>query len=162
MVRPQRLDSTVQGNHSWQVVSYKGKISDMDGLDALIVETTRAAIASPHAVYRFGSSVAGAARADSDIDIGLLADRPLDPLARFELQETLAIALRRSVDLVDLRSASTVMASQVVTTGIVIHDGAPQVRGAFEDRVFSAYARLNEERRGILERIAAEGTVHGR
>ena len=132
------------------------------GEDGLIVDTIQAAVPTVHAVYRFGSSATGAARADSDIDIGLLADRPLDPLARFELQETLAIALCRSVDLVDLRSASTVMASQVVTTGVVIHDGAPQVRGAFEDRVFSAYARLNEERRGILERIAEEGTVHGR
>ncbi len=132
------------------------------GEDALIVDTIQAAVPALHAVYRFGSSATGTARPDSDIDLGLLADRPLDPRARFELQETLAIALRRSVDLVDLRSASTVMASQVVTTGIVIHDGAPHARGAFEDHVFSAYARLNEERRGILERIAAEGTVHGR
>jgi hypothetical protein len=28
--------------------------------------------------------------------------------------------------------------------------------------VYSAYARLNEERRAILERVAAEGTVYGR
>ena len=132
------------------------------GEDALIVDTIRAAVPTVHAVYRFGSSVTGAARPDSDIDIAFLADGPLDPRARFALQETLAIALGRSVDLVDLRSASTVMASQVVTTGVVIHDGAPQMRGAFEDHVFSAYARLNEERRGILERIAAEGTVCGR
>ena len=79
-------------------------------------------------MYRFGSSVTGAARLDSDIDIAFLADGPLDPRARFAWQETLAIALGRSVDLVDLRSASTVMASQVVTTGVVIHDGAPHVR----------------------------------
>ena len=89
-------------------------------------------------------------------------DRPLAPLVRFDLQERLADALRRSVDLVDLRSASTVMASQVVTTGVLIHDGAPASRGAFEDYIYSAYARLNEERRAILDRIASEGTVYGR
>ena len=146
----------------WHSAS-QDKIGGMGtGEDALIVETIRAAVPAAHAVYRFGSSVTGASRPDSDIDIGLLADGPLEPHARFALQESLAIALRRSVDLVDLRSASTVMASQVVTTGVVIHDGAPQLRGAFEDHVFSAYARLNEERRGILQRVAAEGTVYGR
>jgi predicted nucleotidyltransferase len=31
-----------------------------------------------------------------------------------------------------------------------------------EDLTYGVYARLNEERRGILERVAAEGTVYGR
>jgi hypothetical protein len=70
--------------------------------------------------------------------------------------------VRRQVDLVDLRSATTVMASQIVTTGVLLYDGDPAARGRFEDYVYSAYARLNEERRGILQRIAAEGTVYGR
>lgn len=114
------------------------------------------------AIYRFGSSAHGAERRDSDIDVAVLADRPLNPLERFDLQERLAAAIHQSVDLVDLRHASTVMASQVVTTGILLHDPRPAERGQFEDYVFSAYARLNEERRGILERIVAEGTVYGR
>lgn len=32
----------------------------------------------------------------------------------------------------------------------------------FEDLTFGAYARLNEERRGILDRVAAEQAVYGR
>lgn len=130
--------------------------------DALVVDTILAALPAAAAIYRFGSSAADAMRPDSDIDVAVLAARPLDPLHRFELQERLAIALHRQVDLVDLRAASTVLASQVVTTGTLLHDGAPADRGAFEDLVFSSYARLNEERRGILERIAAEGSVYGR
>ena len=66
------------------------------------------------------------------------------------------------VDLIDLRSASPVMAMQVLASGRVLLDLDPVARGAFEDRVFGAYARLNEERRGILERVKAEGTVYGR
>ena len=31
----------------------------------------------------------------------------------------------------------------------------------FEDLTYSAYARLNEERREILEQIRREGRVHG-
>jgi len=53
------------------------------------------------------------------------------------------------------------MAIQIITAGRLIYDGDPDERGRFEDRTFGAYARLNEERRGILERIAAEGTVYG-
>lgn len=132
------------------------------GDNDLIVDTIRAAMPGVQAVYRFGSTVSGAVHAASDIDIGVLAAGPLEPMARFALQETLAIRLHRSVDLVDLRAASTVMQSQVVTSGVVIHEGDGLERSAFEDLVFSQYARLNEERRGILERIAAEGSVYGR
>ncbi len=62
----------------------------------------------------------------------------------------------------DLAVASPVMAIQVVARGELLYDGEPEARGRFEDRAFGAYARLNEERRGILERVAAEGTVYGR
>lgn len=132
------------------------------GDDARAVEVVLSAFPMVIAVYRFGSSVTGSARPDSDIDLAILADHPLPPIERFDLQERLAGALHRAVDLVDLRSASTVMASQVVTTGVLIHDGVPASRGAFEDHVYSAYARLNEERRAILDRVASEGTVYGR
>jgi uncharacterized protein len=114
------------------------------------------------AVYRFGSSASDTARSDSDVDVALLGAAPLDPLARCDLQELLAAAIHRSVDLVDLRRASSVMAHQVVTTGLLLYASNEAERGRFEDFVYSAYARLNEERRGILDRIAAEGTVYGR
>ncbi len=135
-----------------------GQPSFDDAATALLTESVPGIIA----IYRFGSSVTGHSRPDSDIDLAILADRRLDPHVRFDLQDRLSAALRRPVDLVDLRSATTVMASQVVTTGVVVHDGDPVLRGVFEDYVYGAYARLNEERRGILERVAAEGTVYGR
>lgn len=130
--------------------------------DGDIVAEICRAVPDAAAIYRFGSSACGTTRPDSDIDIALLAAAPLDPIARFDLQERLASRLGRDVDLVDLRRASPVLAMQVITSGGVVYDGNPEARGAFEDRVFGSYARLNEERRGILERIAAEGTVHGR
>ena len=92
----------------------------------------------------------------------LLLPRRLDPVSRFDLQERLAARLHRDVDLLDLAAASTVMAVQIVTAGRVLYDGAPAARGEFEDRTLSLYARLNEERRGILERVAEEGTIYGR
>ena len=112
------------------------------------------------AVYAFGSRAEGAARPDSDLDLAVLAARPLDPVDRFDVQEAVAAALGLDVDLVDLRSASTVMRVEVLRTGQVIHDVDPTARAFFETRVLSAYALLNEERRGILEDIRQRGRVH--
>lgn len=129
--------------------------------DAAVVEAIRAALPDVVAVFRFGSTAAGVDRPDSDVDLAVLSSAPLPALTRFDLQERIASLLRRPVDLVDLKTASTVMAMQVLANGLLLLDAAPEVRGEFEDRVFSAYASLNEERRGILERIAAEGSVYG-
>jgi hypothetical protein len=81
---------------------------------------------------------------------------------RFELQERLASALGRDVDLIDLLAASTVMRMQVVSRGLAIFDGSPAERSGFETHVFSSYARLNEERRALLDQIRRDGVIHAR
>lgn len=136
--------------------------ADDHGRDTATVGTICAALPDVQAIYHFGSTATGTEGPDSDMDLALLGPCALDPLARFDLQEQLALTLRRPVDLVDMRAASPVMAMQVLATGRLLHDAAPEARGLFEDRAFGTYARLNEERRGILQRIAAEGTVYGR
>jgi predicted nucleotidyltransferase len=125
-------------------------------------EILREAVPDLVAVYRFGSTDSGTAGPESDVDLAVLARTRLDANARFELQDRLAEVFRHPVDLVDLRAASTVMAMQVVGAGTVLYEGDPAERGRFEDLTFSLYARLNEERRGILDRVAHEGTVYGR
>jgi SpoVK/Ycf46/Vps4 family AAA+-type ATPase len=99
---------------------------------------------------RFGSTVTGSERADSDVDVAVLGPGTLSPEVRRRVTERLAEVLRRDVDLVDLRRASTVLRLQVVAYGQALPLGDADARGAFEDRVFSDYARLNEERREIL------------
>jgi predicted nucleotidyltransferase len=130
--------------------------------DQEALEFLRSAVPDLVAVYRFGSTSSGAAGPESDVDLAVLAHSRLDPQARFDLQDHLASVFRRPVDLVDLRAASTVMAMQVIGTGTVLCETDPVERARFEDLTFSLYARLNEERRGILERVAREGTVYGR
>lgn len=130
--------------------------------DEAAVGGIRAALPAVIAIYRFGSSVEDLQGPESDIDLAVLAEAPLDAVLRFDLQERLAQALGRAVDLVDLRRASPVMAIQVIAKGLLLYDGDSGLRDRFEDFVYGAYARLNEERRGILDRIAAEGTVYGR
>jgi predicted nucleotidyltransferase len=130
--------------------------------DHTIVDHLRREIAAVIAIYRFGSTAQGISSTSSDIDIAVLAEARLTPERRFEVQEALAAKLGHDVDLVDLAAASTVMAMQVIARGKLLYESDASARGRFEDYTFGAYARLNEERRGILDRVAAEGTVYGR
>ena len=130
--------------------------------DRAAVAAIRSAVPDLVAVYRFGSSVGDEQGPESDIDLAVLAAAPIAPLLRFDLQERLASMFGQSVDLVDLRVASPVMAMQVIGKGRLLLDNDGSARGRFEDLAYGLYARLNEERRGILERVAAEGTVYGR
>ena len=127
-----------------------------------VVDRLRRDLPDVIAVYRFGSTARGDASDSSDVDLAVLTPTPIPPVRRFEVQEELAAIVGRDVDLVDLLTASPVLAVQVVAHGQLLFDGDRDARGHFEDRVFGAYARLNEERRGILERIAAEGSIYGR
>lgn len=76
----------------------------------------------------FGSHATGDQRPDSDVDLAVLPPRGIDPLERWHLQERLASLLHKSVDLIDLRQATTVMRTQVVTTGTLFMS-APLGRG---------------------------------
>ena len=104
----------------------------------------------PAAVYLFGSAATGRARRDSDLDLAFLPAEPAEPLARFAASQALADALGREVDLVDLSTATTVMAKEVIRTGLVISDGRQARRRDFEMRTLADYARLNEERQPVL------------
>src|SRR5262245_19188133 len=101
--------------------------------DRVIVDALRRAMDQVIAVYRFGSSAHGAAAAGSDVDIAVLAPQRIPGEQRFDVQEMVAAAIGRDVDLVDLASASPVMAIQVVVHGRLLYDGDSDARGRFED-----------------------------
>ena len=130
--------------------------------DAEVIRIIRRAIPEAIVVYRFGSTVGGTTHAASDVDLAVLARCPLDPVRRFDLQEQLARVVRRNVDLVDLRSASTVMRMQVITKGIVLAVFDAAEKECFETYAYADYARLNEERKAILEQVERDRTVYGR
>lgn len=136
----------------------------MDTLDTLTTLTRmlRERLPGLLAVYRYGSFATPAQRADSDIDLGLLADRPLDPVQLFQISAELAAAVGRDVDLIDMLTCSTVMRANIVASGELIHCRDSYRCENFATTVFSQYARLNEERRGILDDIQATGSIHGR
>ncbi|MEK7705018.1 MAG: hypothetical protein AAB426_08670 [Myxococcota bacterium] len=53
------------------------------------------------------------------------------------------------------------MRAQVVSTGILLVDADPGARAIFETTVYASYARLNEERRALLDDIKQRGHVYG-
>jgi predicted nucleotidyltransferase len=126
-----------------------------------IVATIIAALPDTEVIYLFGSRARAEANPRSDVDLAILTPQRIDPVARFDLQERIAARLNRDVDLVDLNAASTVMRVRVLEDGRVLYERDPSIREHFEATALSAYARLNEERRGILDDIGARGRVHG-
>jgi predicted nucleotidyltransferase len=104
----------------------------------------------PAVIYLFGSFGTSSQHSQSDIDIAFLPTLAADPLACFHLANHLADRLGRSVDLVNLNQASTVLAKEVLRTGVPVDIANPARQQQFEMLTLADYARLNEERQPIL------------
>jgi len=128
--------------------------------DDILIQHVKRLLPDLISLYRFGSQAKGTARPASDIDLAVLARDPIPSPRRFELAQELAAHLHRDVDLVDLRSASTVMRMQVISTGECLFSASNRLQGEFEDLTYSDYARLNEERRAILDDIRTRGSIY--
>ncbi|MCC5887789.1 MAG: nucleotidyltransferase domain-containing protein [Gammaproteobacteria bacterium] len=124
------------------------------------IDLLRARLPQLRAIYLFGSMATGDGHADSDADLAVLGTAAFDGVRIFELAAELADVLHRDVDLIDLPKASTVMRAQIIAFGRRIFGQGADLE-AYECRSLSEYARLNEERAGILEDIARRGSVHG-
>ncbi len=116
---------------------------------------------SPNTVYLFGSYATGSVRNDSDLDLAYLSEKKLSDYERFSIAQQLASRLNIDVDLIDLEKASTVFQAQIISTGKVIYCIKDLKRQLFEMKTLKMYARLNEEREVILQRIKEDGTIYG-
>lgn len=116
---------------------------------------------NPSFVYLFGSAARGELRAESDVDIAFYSLEPVDRLAVFKMSESLAAALNRDVDLIDLSISNDVIRVEVIGTGELL--SAPDVQVLYERQMrwLKQYAMLNRERRPIIERIKREGKIYG-
>jgi predicted nucleotidyltransferase len=116
----------------------------------------------PCLVYLFGSAIKGGMTGESDVDIAFLGDESPDEYEVFVIAQEIACMLDRDVDLINLAEASTVLQAQVVSTGRIIYCKHPEKRPIYEMKVLKEYARLNEQRRPIVERIKERGSVYGK
>lgn len=108
----------------------------------------------PFLLVLFGSSVKGAMRSDSDIDIAFLSEKNYDAYEVFMTAQELAAIIKRDVDLMDLSKASTVLKAQIVSSGRVIYCSNETGRMNFFMKSLKEYAVLNEQRLPVITKIA--------
>lgn len=125
------------------------------------IDLLRARVPGLGVVWLHGSRARGDARSDSDVDLALVADAPLDLHNLLSLEIDLATRLGDDVDLVDLFRADDVLRLQVIEHGRVLFERSPADLARFEMHALSRYARFDEERRAILEDVVRRGSIYG-
>lgn len=125
----------------------------------IAVEKIRQHIPNVVGIYLFGSFASEQATLQSDVDIAIFSETFLDQTTLWNTSQIIAAAINRDVDLIDLNSASTVFAYQVISSGKRIFCAAPHTCDNFENKVISMYLRFQEERKPILEEIVKRGKV---
>lgn len=127
---------------------------DLDYIKLFLIDELKAEL-----IYLFGSYASGKVRDDSDLDLAFLTQEKIDDYQRFLTAQNLASRLNIEVDLIDLSKASTVFKVQIIQ-GKLLYAKNKQQKQEFELLVLKKYARLNEERKKIIEKIergAADG-----
>ncbi|MCL4684139.1 nucleotidyltransferase domain-containing protein [Myxococcota bacterium] len=113
------------------------------------------------ALFVFGSEAAGTQHRGSDLDLAALFRRRPDALALLDAQTALEQIAGTAVDLVDLGTASPILARQVMQHGrCVFGPDAPEL-ARFEATLPGRYEDL-KRLRAEAERALVERVVHGR
>jgi len=126
----------------------------MNGASDRLIPTILAAYPETQAVYLFGSYDTTDEWPISDVDIAVLLPHALAKQARSmamsELRVALESVLKKEVDLINLRQASTVFQKEVIMADRRIFCADLYAADEFEMLVLSFYQELNEQRREIL------------
>lgn len=116
---------------------------------------------NPSFIIVFGSFAQGTTHKESDLDIAFYKkEQNLSSYEVFMIAQELADLLKMEVDLVDLQHASTVFQAQIFSTGKVIFSKDETLRMTMEMTALSMYAKLNEERKEIIENVDEGGTIY--
>ncbi|MFE3893036.1 hypothetical protein ACFX4Y_25655 [Priestia sp. YIM B13446] len=76
------------------------------------------------------------------------------------LAQELAVLLKREVNLVNIAETSTVFQAQIYTTGTVIYSEDDTLRMNEQMKALKMYAKLNEERKGVLRKVDESGSIY--
>jgi predicted nucleotidyltransferase len=114
-------------------------MAGMDGVKVVIV---------------YGSAATGKMRKDSDVDVAVLFDKPLDMEGRLAVWDRLTDALKREVDVVDLYDLGGEILHQVLTKGrVVIKNDTYAYFRILQRMVYNEEDFMPQVRRMLDERI---------
>ena len=115
------------------------------------------------AVYLFGTYGTPDETEGSDVDIAVLfSPRRSGEIGNLSLSEcrgSIEDVLGKTVDLVNIAIANTVLQNEIMREGRLIYCRDEYAVEVFEMQALSAYQKLNEERAGILEEIFESGRI---
>ena len=115
----------------------------------------------PRFIYLFGSFAKGEGRQDSDIDLAIYMDKEISAYDLFIISNKLSFEVKRDVQIVDLRDIDTVFAAQIVGNRKELYCEDEALKANYNIRAFKDYAKLNEERKVILDAIERDGRIYG-
>lgn len=126
-----------------------------------IVDVILAAYPDTEAVYRFGSWGTKYQRADSDLDIAVLL--PHETVVHRDPEQRLALVCELAdeadtdrVDLVNLRTANTILQFEILRSGGPVYVGDEEARLDYEVLVLSKYQDLNVWRKPMIDDLLNE------
>jgi predicted nucleotidyltransferase len=130
------------------------RISNADR-DELFAENAVRDVLTTHPEVRiailFGSLARGSGRPDSDLDVSVAADAPLDETQKLSLVAELAHSAGRAVDLVDLRTAAGLVLRDALTRGKRLRVADAGLMAGLLRRLWFDQADFQPYRRRILE-----------
>ena len=132
-------------------------MADPLALDALSAQLGRRI--GLDALWVFGSVARGTDAADSDLDLAALFSRRPAPGELLDVAAELAALAGRDVDLVDLDTASPILAMQALRHGRLLVDNTPRRRVAFASGLPSRYEDVVRLRRPAEEAILRRVTL---
>jgi len=101
----------------------------------------------------YGSVVSGNMRPDSDVDLAVMFDSPLDVEQKMHLKARLERELSRKVDLVDLSTLSGTILKQILCKGrVLIKNDTNVLAGLLQRMIYNQADMMPYVRRTLLER----------
>jgi predicted nucleotidyltransferase len=127
-----------------------------------IIGTIRRYLPECGTIYLFGSRATDNYNAESDFDIAVIIEAPINPTIATQVKMELSAQLRHDIDFIDLRRADTVTNFHAISQGEVLWEKSPLRTAEYETVIYSQYASLNRERAEILQDIEEKGSIYGR
>jgi predicted nucleotidyltransferase len=139
------------------------KKQDVTPIEKTIVEICLASYPDLHAIFLFGSFGTPYEREDSDIDIAILFHHSFkaDTSQYLGLISNLSEALQKTVDLVSLRDAGTILQKEIVYKGKRIYSDDEFKVEEYEVFIMRRYQLFLEERKEIVQDGLEKGRFYG-